>query len=125
MCNAKSLTRGINKLPFKVFFRRISNRVHEKVQHAKLVANLGEKGTNVGVAGDITGKDERITQRCCKFTHICLKALVLVEERGHDGLEVADAGVHFNPNMALDIMSLTAAGMLLFWVALSTWRIYF
>ncbi|MFN4225050.1 MAG: hypothetical protein ACK4HR_01945 [Hyphomonas sp.] len=53
-----------------------------------------------------------------------LKALVLVEERGHDGLKVADAGVHFNPNMALDIMSLTAAGMLLFWVALSTVRIH-
>ena len=54
-----------------------------------------------------------------------MKAVVLVEERGHEALRVADAGVRWSTNMALDIMSLTAAGMLLFWVALSTWRIYF
>jgi hypothetical protein len=53
-----------------------------------------------------------------------MKAVVLVVERGHEALRVADAGVRLSPNMALDIMSLTAAGMVLFWVALSTWRIY-
>lgn len=54
-----------------------------------------------------------------------MKAVVLVGERGRDALRVADAGVRWSTNMALDIMSLTAAGMLLFWVALSTVRIYF
>lgn len=54
-----------------------------------------------------------------------MKTLVLVEERGSEALRAADAGVRWSTNMALDIMSLTAAGMLLFWVALSTWRIYF
>lgn len=54
-----------------------------------------------------------------------MKAVALIEERGHEAMRVADAGVRWNTNMALDIMSLTAAGMLLFWVALSTWRIYF
>lgn len=54
-----------------------------------------------------------------------MRSMVLVTERGGSALRVADAGVRWNTNMALDIMSLTAAGMLLFWVALSTVRIYF
>jgi len=54
-----------------------------------------------------------------------MQAVALVKERGNDGLRVADAGVSWNTSMVLEIMSLTAAGMLLFWVALSTVRIYF
>ena len=54
-----------------------------------------------------------------------MKAVALVKERGNDALRVADAGVRWDPSMVLEIMSLTAAGMLLFWVALSTVRIYF
>jgi hypothetical protein len=54
-----------------------------------------------------------------------MQAVALVKERGHDALRVADAGVRWDGSMVLEIMSLTAAGMLLFWVALSTLRIYF
>jgi hypothetical protein len=54
-----------------------------------------------------------------------MQAVALVKERGNEGLRVADAGVSWNTSMVLEIMSLTAAGMLLFWVALSTLRIYF
>ncbi|MGA1343954.1 MAG: hypothetical protein ACO33A_13135 [Hyphomonas sp.] len=54
-----------------------------------------------------------------------MQAVALVKERGNEGLRVADAGVSWNASMVLEIMSLTAAGMLLFWVALSTVTIYF
>lgn len=54
-----------------------------------------------------------------------MRAVALVKERGHDALRVADAGVRWDNSMVLEIMSLTAAGMLLFWVALSTLRLYF
>jgi hypothetical protein len=53
-----------------------------------------------------------------------MRAVALVEERQGDALKVADAGVRWDGSMVLEIMSLTAAGMLLFWVALSTFRIY-
>ncbi|MBK8198430.1 MAG: hypothetical protein IPK75_08665 [Acidobacteria bacterium] len=54
-----------------------------------------------------------------------MQAVALVKERGTEALRVADAGVRWDNSMVLEIMSLTAAGMLLFWVALSTIRIYF
>lgn len=54
-----------------------------------------------------------------------MQAVALVKERGTEALRVADAGVRWDNSMVLEIMSLTAAGMLLFWVALSTLRIYF
>ncbi len=54
-----------------------------------------------------------------------MQAVALVKERGNDALRVADAGVRWDNSMVLEIMSLTAAGLLLFWVALSTLRIYF
>ncbi len=54
-----------------------------------------------------------------------MQAVALVKERGNDALRVADAGVNWDNSMVLEIMSLTAAGLLLFWVALSTVRIYF
>ncbi len=53
------------------------------------------------------------------------QAVALVREKGNAALRVADAGVRWDGTMFLEIMSLTAAGMLLFWVALSTVRIYF
>lgn len=53
------------------------------------------------------------------------QAVALVREQGNAALRVADAGVRWDGTMFLEIMSLTAAGMLLFWVALSTVRIYF
>lgn len=54
-----------------------------------------------------------------------MQAVALVKERGNEALRVADAGVHWDNSMVLEIMSLTAAGLLLFWVAMSTVRIYF
>ena len=54
-----------------------------------------------------------------------MRAVALVKERGPAALRVADAGVRWDNSMVLEIMSLTAAGLLLFWVALSTFRIYF
>ncbi len=54
-----------------------------------------------------------------------MQAVALVKERGNEALRVADAGVRWDNSMVLEIMSLTAAGLLLFWVALSTFRIYF
>jgi hypothetical protein len=54
-----------------------------------------------------------------------MRAVALVHERGNAALKVADAGVRWDNSMVLEIMSLTAAGLLLFWVALSTFRIYF
>lgn len=54
-----------------------------------------------------------------------MQAVALVKERGNEALRVADAGVRWDSTIALEIMSLTAAGLLLFWVALSTFRIYF
>ena len=54
-----------------------------------------------------------------------MQAVALVKERGNEALRVADAGVRWDNTMVLEIMSLTAAGLLLFWVALSTFRIYF
>lgn len=54
-----------------------------------------------------------------------MQAVALVTERGNAALRVADAGVRWDNTMVLEIMSLTAAGLLLFWVALSTFRIYF
>jgi len=54
-----------------------------------------------------------------------MRAVALVKERGAAALRVADAGVRWDNSMVLEIMSLTAAGLLLFWVALSTFRIYF
>ncbi|MEX1249639.1 MAG: hypothetical protein WEA77_00385 [Hyphomonas sp.] len=54
-----------------------------------------------------------------------MQAVALVKERGTEALRVADAGVRWDNSMVLEIMSLTAAGMLLFWVALSALRIYF
>ena len=53
-----------------------------------------------------------------------MQAVALVKERGTEALRVADAGVRWDNTMVLEIMSLTAAGLLLFWVALSTFRIY-
>lgn len=52
------------------------------------------------------------------------RLIVLVRERGQDALKIADAGISWNRNTVLEIMSLTAAGMLLFWVMLSTVRLY-
>lgn len=52
------------------------------------------------------------------------RLIVLVRERGPDALKIADAGVIWSYNTVLEIMSLTAAGMLLFWVMLSTVRLY-
>ena len=52
------------------------------------------------------------------------RLIVLVRERGRDSLKIADAGISWNRNTVLEIMSLTAAGMLLFWVMLSTVRLY-
>ena len=52
------------------------------------------------------------------------RLIVLVRERGREGLKIADAGISWNRNTVLEIMSLTAAGMLLFWVMLSTVRLY-
>jgi hypothetical protein len=54
-----------------------------------------------------------------------MQAVALVKERGNEALRVADAGVRWDNTIVLEIMSLTAAGLLLFWVALSTFRIYF
>lgn len=54
-----------------------------------------------------------------------MQAVALVKERGNEALRVADAGVRWDDTTVLEIMSLTAAGLLLFWVALSTFRIYF
>lgn len=54
-----------------------------------------------------------------------MQAVALVREHGNEALRVADAGVRWDSTIALEIMSLTAAGVLLFWVALSTFRIYF
>ena len=54
-----------------------------------------------------------------------MQAVALVKEHGNEALRVADAGVRWDNTMVLEIMSLTAAGLLLFWVALSTFRIYF
>jgi hypothetical protein len=53
-----------------------------------------------------------------------MQAVALVKERGNEALRVADAGVRWDNTIVLEIMSLTAAGLLLFWVALSTLRIY-
>lgn len=52
------------------------------------------------------------------------RLIVLVRERGPDALKIADAGIAWSYNTVLEIMSLTAAGMLLFWVMLSTVRLY-
>ncbi|MFN3607682.1 MAG: hypothetical protein ACK4Y9_01335 [Hyphomonas sp.] len=52
------------------------------------------------------------------------RLIVLVRERGRESLKIADAGISWNRNTVLEIMSLTAAGMLLFWVMLSTVRLY-
>ncbi|MFN4024543.1 MAG: hypothetical protein ACK4MQ_06915 [Hyphomonas sp.] len=52
------------------------------------------------------------------------RLIVLVRERGPDALKIADAGIIWSYNTVLEIMSLTAAGMLLFWVMLSTVRLY-
>ncbi|MFN4183898.1 MAG: hypothetical protein ACK4M6_03875 [Hyphomonas sp.] len=52
------------------------------------------------------------------------RLIVLVRERGQESLKIADAGISWNRNTVLEIMSLTAAGMLLFWVMLSTVRLY-
>ncbi|MBY9065521.1 hypothetical protein K1X12_01340 [Hyphomonas sp. WL0036] len=52
------------------------------------------------------------------------RLIVLVRERGLESLKLADAGISWNRNTVLEIMSLTAAGMLLFWVTLSTVRLY-
>lgn len=52
------------------------------------------------------------------------RLIVLVREQGRDSLKIADAGISWNRNTVLEIMSLTAAGMLLFWVMLSTVRLY-
>lgn len=52
------------------------------------------------------------------------RLIVLVRERGREALKIADAGISWNSNTGLEIMSLTAAGMLLFWVMLSTVRLY-
>lgn len=52
------------------------------------------------------------------------RLIVLVREQGREALKIADAGISWNRNTVLEIMSLTAAGMLLFWVMLSTVRLY-
>lgn len=52
------------------------------------------------------------------------RLIVLVRERGQESLKIAYAGISWNRNTVLEIMSLTAAGMLLFWVMLSTVRLY-
>ena len=52
------------------------------------------------------------------------RLIVLVREQGRESLKIADAGISWNRNTVLEIMSLTAAGMLLFWVMLSTVRLY-
>lgn len=52
------------------------------------------------------------------------RLIVLVRERGRETLKIADAGISWNRNTVLEIMTLTAAGMLLFWVTLSTVRLY-
>jgi hypothetical protein len=52
------------------------------------------------------------------------RLIVLVRERGRDALKAADASISWNRNMVLEIMSLTAAGMLLFWLMLSVVHTY-
>lgn len=52
------------------------------------------------------------------------RLIVLIRERGREALKIADAGISWNRNTVLEIMMLTAAGMLLFWVMLSTVRLY-
>lgn len=52
------------------------------------------------------------------------RVIVLIREQGAQALALADAGISWNRNTVLEMMSLTAAGMLLFWVMLSTVRLY-
>lgn len=52
------------------------------------------------------------------------RIIVLIREQGTQALALADPGISWNRNTVLEMMSLTAAAMLLFWTMLSTVRIY-
>ncbi len=52
------------------------------------------------------------------------RAAALVQLRGRDALQVAEPGIRWTRNMIIQIMLLTAAGMILFWIMLSTVRLY-
>ena len=53
------------------------------------------------------------------------QAAALGSAKGNAALRAADVGVRRDGTMVLETMGIAADGMLLFWVALSTVRIYF
>lgn len=52
------------------------------------------------------------------------RSIALIQLGGEEMLTIADAGIRWTRNMVLEVMSLTAAGMVLFWVMLSAVRFY-
>lgn len=52
------------------------------------------------------------------------RAIALVKYGGDEALSIANPGIRWTRNMVLEVMSLTAAGMVLFWVMVSALRFY-
>lgn len=92
----------------------------EQIQRLATQTSPGGALTILGVIED--GADLRRARMLAEASGERL--IVLVRERGADALKIADAGITWSYNTVLEIMSLTAAGMLLFWVMLSTVRLY-
>jgi hypothetical protein len=52
------------------------------------------------------------------------RASALLQMRGREALQVAEPGIRWTRNMVIQIMLMTAAGLILFWIMLSTVRLY-
>src|SRR5439155_25422614 len=56
-------------------------RVHQSVERGPLPAQLGEERSDLRVARDVTGEDERASELRAHFRDAVLEAFVLVGER--------------------------------------------
>ena len=50
------------------------------------------------------------------------RSVALVKQMGPHALRIADTGVRWTRELVLQFMGLTAAGLIMFWVTLSTFR---
>ena len=50
------------------------------------------------------------------------RSVALVKQMGPHALRIADTGVRWTRELVLQFMGLTAAGLVMFWVTLSTFR---
>ncbi len=97
--------------------------LEKELGHIDRIATLmGPKGTIALLAMAQDGSDLRRLRLIAEAGRE--RAVALVDLAGREALSTADAGVQWTARLVLQVLSLTAAALVMFWVTLSTLRLY-